>query len=71
VKEKSGTANLRWVYGAAFIGIVVFLGYELWDHKGGSEGAKGVANACATIKATGYAGTVKDCVDKMADPAKR
>jgi hypothetical protein len=69
VKDRSSTGNLRWVYGVLFIGIVVFLGIELWSHKGGGQDAKSMANACDTIKKTGYAGSVKDCVAKMRDPS--
>jgi hypothetical protein len=69
VKHKSATDKLRWVYGVLAIGIVVFLGIELWGHRGGDEGAKGVANACAEVKATGYAGSVKDCIAEMGNPS--
>lgn len=69
VKEKSSTHQLRWVYGVLFIALIIFLGVMFVQHRG--DGRNSMASACATMKATGYAGSVQDCLNKMGEPSGR
>jgi succinate dehydrogenase/fumarate reductase cytochrome b subunit len=69
VKSKSSTDKLRVVYGFLVVAIFLFVGIALWK-TGGGTGAQGMQQACATVKATGYSGSIKDCMAKMANPGQ-
>jgi hypothetical protein len=68
VKDWTSNPAVRWVYAGIFISIVGFLAVMLWINRG-EEGNKSMAQGCAVIKKSGYAGTIKDCMAKMAAPA--
>ena len=67
VKDWTSHKAVRWVYGAIFTSIVVFLAVMLWINRG-VEGNRSMAQACATMQKSGYAGSIKDCLAKMANP---
>ena len=69
VKDWTSNPAVRWVYGAVFASIVLFIAVMFWINRD-SEGNQSMAQACATMQKSGYAGSVKDCLAKMADPTR-